>query len=138
MQFRNVQFQSTIAASGFLFLAAAAMAQQPAEPTVIRTETKMVLVDVVVTGKKGVYVDDLEMKNFRVWEDNKEQQVKSFSTGSDPNSPFGQKRYIVLFFDNSTMSIAEQAQARSSPRRTRRSPRVHRRAASARARRRAP
>jgi len=109
-----MQFKSTIAVSGFLLLAAAAMAQQPAEPTVIRTETKMVLVDVVVTGKKGVYVDDLEMKNFRVWEDNKEQQVKSFSTGSDPNSPFGQKRYIMLFFDNSTMSAGEQVQARQA------------------------
>jgi hypothetical protein len=38
-------------------------------PTVIKTETKLVLVDVVVQNKKG-YVEDLALKDFRVWEDN--------------------------------------------------------------------
>ena len=80
----------------------------------IRTETKLVLVDVVVTGKKGAYVEDLELKNFKVWEDNKEQQLKTFSFGADPKGPGGQKRYIVLFFDNSTMAMAEQMQARQA------------------------
>ena len=46
------------------------------------------LVDVVVTDKKGDYVEDLEMKNFKVWEDNKEQPLKTFSYGADPNSPW--------------------------------------------------
>jgi hypothetical protein len=40
---------------------------------VIRTETKLVLVDTVVTDKKGNYIHDLEAKDFKVWEDNKEQ-----------------------------------------------------------------
>ena len=35
--------------------------------------------DAVVTDKKGAYVHDLEAKDFKVWEDNKEQQIKSFS-----------------------------------------------------------
>ena len=57
------------------FLAASAWAQEPAQPpaqprTVIRTETKLVLVDVVATNKKGQYLDDLTQKNFKVWEDN--------------------------------------------------------------------
>ena len=79
-----MRLQSTIRLSAALTLAAAAAFAQ--QPPVIRTETKLVLVDVVVTGKKGVYVEDLEMKNFKVWEDNKEQQLKTFSTGSDPNA----------------------------------------------------
>ena len=113
-----MRFQRTMVWSVVVLLAgAAAPAQQvqpQAAPTVIRSETKLVLVDVVVTGKKGVYVEDLEMKNFKVWEDNKEQQLKTFSFGADPNGPGGQKRYIVLFFDNSTMAVGEQVQARQA------------------------
>ena len=80
----------------------------------IKTETRLVLVDVVVTGKKGAYVEDLELKDFKVWEDNKEQQLKTFSFGADPKGPAGQQRYIVLFFDNSTMGMGEQMQARQA------------------------
>ena len=96
------------------FAAPAQEAQPAAPPTVIKTETRLVLVDVVVTGKKGAYVEDLELKNFKVWEDNKEQQLKTFSFGADPKGPAGQQRYIVLFFDNSTMGMAEQMQARQA------------------------
>ncbi len=84
-----MRFQRTMVLSGVLLLggaiAAAQEAQPQATPPVIRTETKLVLVDVVVTGKKGAYVEDLELKNFKVWEDNKEQQLKTFSSGADPN-----------------------------------------------------
>src|SRR5450759_6036360 len=113
-----MRFQRTILLSGVLLLmgapAPAQEAQPQGAPTVIRTETKLVLVDVVVTGKKGVYVEDLELKNFKVWEDNKEQQLKTFSFGADPKAPGGQQRYIVLFFDNSTMAMGEQVQARQA------------------------
>jgi VWFA-related protein len=96
-----------------------APAQQPnAAPdsgAVIRTETKVVLVDTVVTDKKGNYVRNLTAKDFKVWEDNKEQTVKSFSFQSDPGAPGGaQRRYIVLFFDNSTMEAGAQARAREA------------------------
>src|SRR4051812_40982834 len=113
-----MRFQGRMVWSVVLLLAGAAApaqeAQPQAAPPVIRSETKLVLVDVVVTGKKGAYVEDLELKNFKVWEDNKEQQLKTFSSGADPNGPGGQKRYIVLFFDNSTMAAAEQAQVRQA------------------------
>jgi VWFA-related protein len=113
-----MRFQRTILLSGVLLLmgapAPAQQAQPPGAPTVIQTETKLVLVDVVVTGKKGVYVEDLELKNFKVWEDNKEQQLKTFSSGADPKGTAGQQRYIVLFFDNSTMAMGEQMQARQA------------------------
>jgi VWFA-related protein len=104
----------------FLFLAVYGAAQQPApipaDPnSVLRVETNVVLVDAVVTDKKGNYVRDLKQKDFKVWEDNKEQTIKSFSFEADPASPLNnQPRYMVLFFDNSTMSFGEQAQARKA------------------------
>ncbi|HEV2448586.1 MAG TPA: VWA domain-containing protein, partial [Candidatus Sulfopaludibacter sp.] len=94
--------------------------QQPAQPpmppsTVIRTETRLVLVDAVVTDKKGVYIHNLEQKDFKVWEDNREQTVKSFSFEADPSGPNkDQKRYLVLFFDNSDMAIPDQQRARDA------------------------
>src|SRR6202041_1744586 len=80
----------------------------------IHAESRLVLVDSVVTDKKGNYIRDLGQKDFKVWEDGKEQAVTSFSyeenTGSEDNKP----RYMVLFFDNSTMDFADQAKARDA------------------------
>ena len=56
--------------------------QQPVAP-VIKTESRLVLVDAVVTDKKGNYIHDLKQSDFRVFEDNKEQTVASFSSGTD-------------------------------------------------------
>src|SRR5258708_7166384 len=101
--------------------AAAVMAQAPppAVPPpapsgpVIKTETRLVLVDTVVTDKKGNYIRDLTQKDFKVWEDNKEQPIKGFSFEADPaNQTPSQRRYLVLFFDNSTMEMADQSRAR--------------------------
>src|SRR5271163_2528951 len=105
-----VNSQRVIYFAAFLALAGvypSARAQAPAEPgAVIRTETKLVLVDTVVTDKKGNYIHDLEAKDFKVWEDNKEQTVKSFSFEAGSASPSNpQKHYLVLFFDNSTMDF---------------------------------
>ena len=82
---------------------------------VIKAETRLVLVDTIVTDKKGNYIGDLTQKDFRVWEDDKEQQIKSFSyeASAGPNAP-DQKHYLVLFFDNSTMDMSDQARAREA------------------------
>ncbi len=81
----------------------------------IKTETRLVLVDTVVTDKKGNYIRDLTQKDFRVWEDNKEQTVKTFSAETDAYAPSGEQRhYLILFFDNSTMNMSDQAQARAA------------------------
>src|SRR6185369_3871754 len=107
-KFRNggfsvMQFRGLILSSGLLLAAGAlAQAQQPSvppppsgEPT-IRTETKLVLVDVVVTDKKGNYISDLALKDFKVWEDNKEQSLKTFQFGADPSAPQKDRtRYMV-------------------------------------------
>ena len=80
---------------------------------VFRTETKLVLVDAVVTDKKGNYVRDLTAKDFRIWEDKTEQVVKSFSLeGSEPSG--AQKQYLVFFFDVTSMSVPDQTLARQA------------------------
>ena len=90
--------------------------QQPvATSPVIRTESRVVLVDAVVTDKKGNYVHDLTQKDFKVYEDNKEQAVSSFSFGSDSSGPVSaQRHYMILFFDNSSMAAPDQIQARAA------------------------
>jgi VWFA-related protein len=81
----------------------------------IKKESKLVLVDSVVTDKKGNYIRDLTQNDFKVFEDNKEQQVSTFSTGADAATQAnGQRRYLILFFDNSTMGPPEQIQARGA------------------------
>ena len=82
-------------------------------PTITK-ETRLVLVDTVVTDKKGNYITDLTAKDFRVWEDNKEQPIKSFSFERDASGAADRRRYLVLFFDNSTMDINDQARARDA------------------------
>jgi VWFA-related protein len=80
---------------------------------VFRTETKLVLVDAVVTDKKGNYIRDLTAKDFRIWEDKNEQMVKSFSF-EGAQSPNAQKQYVVFFFDDTSMSLPDQERARQS------------------------
>src|SRR5258708_5824671 len=99
--------------------ASAAPAATPADaqtsPVVIKKESRLVLVDAVVTDKKGNYVRDLTDKDFKIYEDNKEQPVASFSSGADISvQAKGQKHYLILFFDNSSMAAPDQIQARGA------------------------
>src|SRR5579863_2469028 len=112
-----------LAALGWLGSASLqAPAQQPAQqpvstaPGVIKSQANLVLVDAVVMDHKGNYVRDLEAKDFKVLEDGKQEVITSFSRGSDPSAPNGpgQRRYLVLFFDDSTMDIGDQARARKA------------------------
>src|SRR5580700_1868596 len=82
-----------------------------ADVPVIRSETRLVLVDSVVTDKKGNYIRDLTQKDFRVWEDGKEQPVTSFSFEESTGAANAAPHYLVLFFDNSTMDFGDQAKA---------------------------
>ena len=105
--------------AGLLLAATLAAQDQPqgsqAPLPVIRTETRVVLVDAVVTDKKGAYVTDLAQKDFKVYEDGKEQAIKSFSFEADPNSPVAnQKHYLMLLFDNSHMDAGGQMRAREA------------------------
>ncbi|HUN88799.1 MAG TPA: VWA domain-containing protein [Terriglobales bacterium] len=103
-----------------ILVTAWAAAQQPAVPenpgtTTIRAETKLVLVDAIVTDKSGRHITDLEQKNFKVWEDGKEQAITSFSLERSQVNPSQERRqYMVLFFDNSNMQTMDQAKARDA------------------------
>ncbi len=89
---------------------------QAATVTTIRKEANLVLVDTVVTDKKDHYIENLEAKDFHVFDNGEEQKIVSFSHGSGPAGPNapGNRRYIVLFFDDSTMSLQDQAFARKA------------------------
>ena len=52
-------------------------------PVVIQKQTNLVLVDAVATDKKGNYLRDLNQKDFKVYEDGKEQQIKNFTRETD-------------------------------------------------------
>jgi VWFA-related protein len=113
-----MRFQATALLTAILWIGSPGRAQEishTATPTVIRSETRLVLVDSVVTDKKGNYVPDLTQKDFKVFEDNKEQQITSFTYEADPASPNNnQKHYLVLFFDNASVSMGDQMQARAA------------------------
>lgn len=111
----RTQAQSTPPAQDASKPAPGAAPQAVPTNEVIRTESKLVLVDTVVTDKKGHYVTDLTQGDFKVFEDNKEQTVTSFSSESDPaRQTAGQKHYMILFFDTTTMETGDQAQARNT------------------------
>lgn len=88
--------------------------QPSSQPDIVyKVHAKLVLVDSVVTDKKGNYIRGLTQNDFRVWEDGKEQTIKSFSYESDNGSLRGKtKHYLVLLFDNSNMDFGEQSRAR--------------------------
>jgi len=118
---RQIGARNVFALAGLLaaLLAWAQAQQQRPAPndaiSTIKVETRVVLVDSVVTDKKGNYIRDLEAKDFKVWEDGKEQPVTSFSREDDnPNPAHPTKHYLVLFFDNSTMEFSDQAKARDA------------------------
>ena len=108
-----------LAVIAFLFSGVAAQGQSaPASSgavDTIKVESRVVLVDTVVTDKKGNYIRDLAASDFKIWEDGKEQAVSSFSreeANSDPSR--ASKHYLVLFFDDTTMEFADQAKARDA------------------------
>ena len=84
-----------------------------AQQTVIRTETRQVLVDAVVTDKKGNYVSDLAGNDFRVWEDDKEQAIVNCAfEGGNPTAAGSRKRLLVFLFDSGRMQPGDVVRAR--------------------------
>ena len=80
-----------------------AAAQQPVPVSqTIKKESRLVLVDTVVTDKKGNYIHDLTQDDFQVYEDNKEQTISSFSTGADAAGPQNPQS-TTWFFSSTTL-----------------------------------
>lgn len=79
-------------------------------PAATNTPSDLVLLDVVATDKKGNYLEGLGKQDFRVFEDGKEQPIDAFSL--QPEARPSVTRYMVLFFDDSTLSPTAQLWAR--------------------------
>ena len=77
---------------------------------VIQTESRTVLVDAVVTGKRGEFVHDLTSQDFHIWQDGKEQAVTSVARDATSTD----QHFRVLFFDDTRMAAQDQALARRS------------------------
>lgn len=81
--------------------------------TIIRAETRLVLVDAVAVDKKNQFARDLTQKDFRIWEDGKEQKITSFSLESSGVSPERtNKHYIAMLFDTTTAGQTSQVAMR--------------------------
>ena len=78
--------------------------------TVIRTETRVVLVDTIVTDKEGAWVHGLAAKDFRLFEDNREQTIRSVSV--EKGAVTSRPHSVVVFF--APMGPAERALARQA------------------------
>ncbi len=74
-------------------------------PTVIRTESRMVVVDTVVTDRKGAYLRDLARKDFRVFEDGREQPITSFELESAATNP---NINTLILFDDGNLPLASR------------------------------
>ncbi len=107
----NVLRTTAVFATGLISAMVPLQGQKP--ETTFTSQSRLVLVDAVVTDKKGTYIHDLTQKDFRIWEDNKEQPVKTFSYEADPAAAVRQ-HYLVLFFDNTTMDFAQRNAARQA------------------------
>jgi VWFA-related protein len=59
---------------------------------------------------KGEFVHDLTAKDFRIWQDGKEQAITSLSLESKSTEP----HFLVLFFDGSGMALEDQSRARQA------------------------
>lgn len=96
--------------------AAPSPAAQPGAVTenVLRAQSRVVRVDVIVPDKKGKYVHDLTAKDFHVFDNDKEQPIVNFSFGSENSSASKDCHYMILFFDDATMSISDQPRARQA------------------------
>jgi VWFA-related protein len=80
---------------------------------VLHSENRTVLVDAVAVDKKGKFARDLTEKDFRIWEDGKEQKITGFSLeSSGVSQERSSKHYIAMFFDTSTAGQAGQMTVR--------------------------
>jgi len=73
----------------------------------LRVDVDLVLITVAVTDPQNKYVPGLKQQDFRVWEDNVEQEVRSFSTEDVPVS-------VGIIFDSSDSMRSKWFQAISA------------------------
>ncbi len=84
--------------------------QVPGQSEVIRAESRLVLVDAVVTDKKGNPVTGLSAQDFQVWEDGKEQRLASCTFEGDLKTG-SQRRHVLFLFDTRRTRATDQVRA---------------------------
>jgi VWFA-related protein len=102
---------SCVGATAAIFAGTAAMllAQAPAasgtagSSVTFRAGTEEVLIDAVVTDKKGNFQRDLTRQDFKISEDGKDQKITSFAPGSA-----GAKHFIALVFDTEHLGLRDE------------------------------
>ena len=87
--------------------APAASGSGDAEAT-FRAGTEEVLVDAVVVDKKGRFQRDLTARDFKIWEDGKEQKITSFSLAGAGVPGHSSKHFLALVFDSETPGLREE------------------------------
>jgi hypothetical protein len=78
------------------------------DPT-IRVNTRLVLVDVVVTDRKGQPVTGLKPEDFVLEENGKKQKISTFTTPEDTAKPRRPRRYPGHLLQRSRLRIARRA-----------------------------
>src|SRR5712691_5400558 len=92
----------------FLLFPAVSYAQQDDE--VVRVNTDLVVLNVTVTDKSGQYIPDLQLSDFKIYEDGQEIQPKLISSFSQHDSPFAS----VVLLDSSGSMESRLSLARSA------------------------
>ena len=109
-------YQCILLLAIILIGAVAAQGQAPAAGDQIQqklqAESSLVLVDTVVIDKKGGYIRDLTPKEFHVFEDNKEQEIKSVARETMNKAASRAPEHLVLYFG--IIPVADQAVARNA------------------------
>jgi VWFA-related protein len=79
----------------------------------IKSESRLVLVDAIVSGKKDAAIQGLTAADFHVFEDGKEQTVTAFQSHAGPATPGIPQQHFLLLFDadanNDLQSLREPA-----------------------------
>src|SRR5262249_51560630 len=87
-------------------------AQSPSPSSSVATlhvNSTEVLVDAVVTDKKGNIPRDLTAQNFKILEDGREQKITSFSFSGSGEQGRRAKRFMALVFDDDLPGSREAA-----------------------------
>jgi len=95
-------------ACAFLLFPAFSYAQQADE--VVRVNTDLVVLNVTVTDKSGHYIPDLQLSDFKIYEDGQEIQPRLISSFSQQDSPFAS----VVLLDSSGSMESRLSLARSA------------------------
>jgi VWFA-related protein len=84
----------------------------PPGTTVLHVDSRLVVLDVVVTGKDGKPVPGLGKKDFTVLEDGQPQRIRSVDYTASPSDPASHSR-TILVLDALNNSIEETSYAKS-------------------------